>query len=138
MLIMALLTTVRKTRDVLGGGKVKHVSLAALFCLTAITCACAKGGQYSGEVTKIHPNMSKADVVATLGEPYGSSGSFMIYHKNGADTLLAIMPDEHGDCQWLILEVPPSGLSEQFTYYKVRESSAGGPAAIGMPIFRAR
>jgi hypothetical protein len=98
--------------------------LLALF-LAGAMCSC-KGGQYSSKVSKLHSGMSRTDVVAALGEPYGATGTMMIYYDAGADTALAVQANG-GDCRWLLLEVPPSGPSGGFAYYKVRDSSGCAP-----------
>jgi hypothetical protein len=113
----------------------KRILLLVAVFLAGIMCSC-RGGHYSSKVGKLHSGMSSADVVAALGKPYGEANGMMVYYDAGADTILAVQPNERGDCQWVLLEVPPSGISEGFAYYKIRDSSSGAPAAIGTTIFR--
>jgi hypothetical protein len=113
----------------------RHIVLLVAVFLASVMCSC-KGGRYSSKVSTLHKGMSSADVVAALGKPYGEANGMMVYYDAGADTILAVQPNEQGECGWLLLEVPPPGISEGFAYYKVRDSSSGAPAAIGTTIFR--
>lgn len=112
-----------------------HFFLVAIFLLASTLCSC-KGGHYSAKVSKLHAGMTSANVVAALGMPYGEANGMEVYYDAGASTILAVQPNENGDCGWLLLEVPPSGISQGFAYYKVLGSSGSSPAFIGATIFR--
>ena len=110
--------------------------LLIVIFLAGIMCSC-RGGQYRSRISKLHSKMSRADVVAALGKPYGEASGMIVYYDAGADTILAVQPDVHGDCQWLVLEAPAGGIPQGIAYYKVKESSSGGgPFAIGTTIYR--
>ena len=102
-----------------------------IILLAGVICSC-KGGHYRSRISKLHSNMSRADVVAALRKPYGEANGMIVYYDAGADTILAVQPDKHGDCQWLVLEAPLGGIAQGFAGYKIQESSlGGGPFAIG-------
>jgi hypothetical protein len=116
--------------------KQRRIVQVAIVFLACVLCSC-KGGHYHDKVSRLHSGMSRAGVIAALGKPYGDVNGMLAYYDVGADSILAVQPNEQGDCQWVVLEVPSSGPSAGFTYYKVRESSSGGaPAAIGTTIYR--
>ena len=108
---------------------------AGLLAMVLLACSC-NGGHYHSRVAKLHSGMSREEVVAVLGKPYGEATGMIVYYDAGADTILAVQPSEYGATGWVLLEVPQSGISERFAYYKVRDSSGSGQVAIGMTIRR--
>lgn len=113
-----------------------RIVLLATVLLASMPCSCT-GGHYSSKVSKLHAGMSRADLVAALGKPYGDDANGMVvYYDAGADTILAVQPNLHGDCNWLLLEAPFRGIPKGFAYYKIRDSSGGAPFAIGTTIYR--
>ncbi len=104
---------------------------------------CGDSGPYRLEIGKLHSGMSRNEVVTALGNPEGrffTDGEKSIYYKSGADTMLAVVFDEHGSCGWLLLQAPSTGPSKEFSYYKVIKASGGisAPYAFGMKLFDLR
>ena len=78
---------------------------------------------YREEISKLRPGMSADDLVKVFGKPYGDTGNMLVFYKRDANTMLGIydMLGPHGENSWILLEVPPEGISQKFTYYKVKE-----------------
>jgi len=77
-------------------------------------------GPYHREISKLHAGMSRVDVVAALGRPYGGIGNgTMAYYQTGSDRLLVVYFSGQSACGWLLLDVPPTGPSQSFSYSKV-------------------
>ena len=102
--------------------KRNYFPLITIFFFAFVLCSC-KGGYYSSKVRKLHSGMSNSDVVAELGKPYGTVNGDIAYYDEGADTILAIEPSEHGDCKWILFEVSAPPITDENVLLKVRESS---------------
>jgi len=114
-------------------GKTCIAVLLALFLAGGISSC--KGGHYSSKVSKLHSGMSRADVIAALGLPYGRDGSLMIYYDSPG-TALAVDTNNPG-CYWMLLEAEGILYSNEPVLYKVRDSSGGGcPAGVVLTIRR--
>jgi hypothetical protein len=86
--------------------------------------------------------MSRADIVALLGKPYGEASYTLVYFEAGADTILAVQPNESGDCKWLLLghrrqEFPRSFSTTGFGIHRVARRLPIRPRGEMTPIRRA-
>ena len=105
--------------------KILLVKLVA-FIIIAFEFTGCSSNPYHTEISKLHSGMSKNEMIDALGIPYGitaAGATFFIYYKSGTNSMLAVLFTNQGTGGWLVLEVPSTGPSGTFAYYKVKKCS---------------